>query len=51
MEQIKLKGNISTKIGFGEGLRIAGERNQNLIALGSDITSSVGLNIFKEAFP
>jgi len=51
MEQIKLKGNISTKIGFGEGLRIAGERNQNLIALGSDITSSVGMNIFKEAFP
>ena len=51
MEQIKHKGNISTKIGFGEGLKIAGKRNQNLIALGSDITASVGMDLFTKEFP
>ena len=51
MEQIKLKGNKSTKIGFGEGLKIAGQQNQNLIALGSDITASVGMDIFAKEFP
>jgi len=43
--------NISTKIGFGEGLKIAGQRNQNLIALGSDITASVGMDLFAKEFP
>jgi len=51
MEQLKHKGNISTKIGFGEGLKIAGKQNQNLIALGSDITASVGVDIFANEFP
>ncbi len=51
MEQINYKGNKSTKIGFGEGLKIAGKRNQNLIALGSDITSSVGMDLFTKEFP
>ena len=51
MEKVKLTGNISTKIGFGEGLKIAGQRNSNIIALGSDITTSVGMNVFTDAFP
>lgn len=51
MDKIKLAGNISTKIGFGEGLKITGERNPNLIALGSDITASVGMDIFADTFP
>ncbi len=51
MEEIKYKGLKATKTGFGEGLREAGKRNKNLIALGSDITASVGMNIFTEAFP
>lgn len=45
------RGNISTKIGFGKGLKAAGERNENLVVLGSDITNSVGVNIFSEEFP
>jgi len=45
------RGNISTKIGFGNGIREAANSNKNVIVLGSDITSSVGLNIFKESFP
>lgn len=45
------RGNISTKIGFGKGLKAAGERNDKLVVLGSDITTSVGVNIFAEEFP
>lgn len=45
------RGNISTKIGFGNGIKSAAERNPRVIGLGSDITSSVGMSIFAEAFP
>ncbi len=45
------RGNTSTKIGFGNGIKEAAESNINIIGLGSDITSSVGMNIFKNAFP
>lgn len=47
----KNRGDISTKIGFGNGIREAAISNKNVIGLGSDITSSVGMNIFKETFP
>jgi transketolase len=45
------KGEKSTKAGFGEGILALGTVNQNLIVLGSDITTSVGLNLFRDAFP
>jgi transketolase len=45
------RGNKATKVGFGEGLLEAGRRNKNVIALGADITASVGVNLFAEAFP
>jgi len=51
MKKIVLKGNISTKTGFGEGLKIAGQQNPNIIALGSDITASVGMDLFAKEFP
>jgi len=41
----------STKEGFGEGLLAAARRHPGIIGLGSDITSSVGMNYFAEAFP
>jgi transketolase len=44
-------GDTPTKIGFAEGLLIAGERNPEIIAIGADITSSVGVNLFAEKFP
>jgi len=43
--------NISSKIGFGKALKIAAKTNSKLIGLGSDITTSVGMNIFSDAFP
>lgn len=51
MKVFNNKGDKSTKIGFGEGLLSAGSRNKNLVALGADITSSVGMNIFSERYP
>lgn len=44
-------GNRPTKAGFGEGLLNAGEGNPSVVALGADITSSVGVNLFAERFP
>ena len=51
LQNNKPRGIISTKVGFGEGLKEAGQTNSNLIALGSDITTSVGMNLFADAFP
>jgi transketolase len=45
------KGNQSTKEGFGIGLKKAGQKHPNIIALGADITSSVGVNYFADTFP
>lgn len=40
-----------TRLGFGEGLKEIGEKNKNIVALGADITGSVNVNLFAEAFP
>ncbi|MEI6683887.1 MAG: transketolase C-terminal domain-containing protein [Bacteroidota bacterium] len=45
------RGDKPTKTGFGEGLLEAGLRNQAVICLGADITTSVGCNLFAEALP
>ncbi|MCK9219987.1 MAG: transketolase family protein [Bacteroidales bacterium] len=51
MNTFRNKGDKPTKIGFGEGLVEAGNRNQKVVVLGADITSSVGVNFFAETFP
>jgi len=45
------KGDKATRLGFGEGVAEAGGECPNLVVLGADITSSVGLNFFAERFP
>ncbi|MCR5645988.1 MAG: hypothetical protein K6F96_06335 [Bacteroidales bacterium] len=45
------KGNKATKLGFGEGVLAAAQKDPRVVGLGADITSSVGMNLFKEAFP
>ncbi len=37
--------------GFGRGLKVAGEANDNVVALCADLTESVQVHIFREAFP
>jgi transketolase len=43
--------NRPTRAGFGEGLLEAGHLNDNVYALGADITTSVGVDLFARAFP
>ncbi len=45
------KGSRPTKDGFGIGLKKAGETNSSVVALGADITGSVGADLFAKAFP
>lgn len=37
--------------GFGRGLRVAGEVDQNVVALCADLTDSTQMSIFRDAFP
>ena len=47
----KNKGNKPTKTGFGEGVLAAAQKDDRVVGLGADITNSVGMNLFAEAFP
>lgn len=37
--------------GFGRGLKVAGEANQNIVALCADLTDSTQMSLFKDTFP
>jgi transketolase len=45
------RDNIPTRVGFGKGLKKIAEHNSKVICLGADITGSVNMNYFAEAFP
>ena len=47
----KNKGNKATKIGFGEGVLAAAQKDNRVVGLGADITASVGMDLFRDAFP
>lgn len=49
--EYKNKGNKATKTGFGEGVLAAAQKDSRVVSLGADITNSVGMNLFAEAFP
>jgi transketolase len=51
METYKLLGNKPTRHGFGEGLVVLGEKYENVVVLGADITGSVMTSLFKKQFP
>jgi transketolase len=40
-----------TRAGFGRGLKNAGEKDKNVVALVADLTESTQMHIFKESFP
>ncbi|PLX18888.1 MAG: transketolase [Salinivirgaceae bacterium] len=45
------RDNIPTRVGFGKGVKEAASRNEKVIGLGADITGSVNMNFFADAFP
>ena len=51
MDMLINRGSKATKTGFGEGLLEAGKANDKIIAIGADITASVGVDQFASAFP
>ncbi len=51
MQNIEYKEKKDCRSGFGEGLLEAGKRNENVVALCADLTGSVKMNAFAEAFP
>lgn len=51
MSLIEMKGKKPTRNGFGEGLVILGQKNENVVVIGADVTGSVLTSMFKEKFP
>jgi transketolase len=51
MKKYELQGKKPTRHGFGEGLVELGEKYDNLIVLGGDITDSVKTSFFQKKFP
>lgn len=51
MNKIQLLGKKPTRHGFGQALVELGEKYDNLVVLGGDITGSVMTSMFKEKFP
>lgn len=59
MSKYHLNPNILTdnievepiRVGFGRGLKRAGEADKNIVALCADLTESVQMHLFREAFP
>jgi transketolase len=48
---IEMTGKKPTRQGFGEGLVELGEKYDNVVVLGADVTGSVLTSFFKEKFP
>ncbi|MBP7821239.1 transketolase family protein, partial [Candidatus Saccharibacteria bacterium] len=42
---------IPTRKGFGEGLRKAGELDENVVAATADLAESTQVHLFRDAFP
>lgn len=40
-----------TRLGFGRGLKAAGEANESVVALCADLTESTQMHFFRDAFP
>lgn len=51
MNNFKLLEKKPTRHGFGEALALLGEKYDNVVVLGGDITGSVMTSFFKEKFP
>ncbi|MEX0917985.1 MAG: transketolase C-terminal domain-containing protein [Candidatus Paceibacterota bacterium] len=42
---------VANRDGYGDGLKEAGEKDPNVVALSADLTSSTRTNVFADAFP
>ncbi len=49
--QLEVTGQKDTRSGFGDGLLEIGKSNPNVVALCADLTGSLKMNAFEDAFP
>ncbi|MGB7509763.1 MAG: transketolase family protein, partial [Pelodictyon phaeoclathratiforme] len=45
------RGNKATRTGFGEALLEIGREDSSVVALCADLTGSLNMNLFRDAFP
>lgn len=45
------KGDKPTRVGFGEGVLAGAQKNKDVVGIGADITKSVSMDLFADAFP
>lgn len=51
MKEIKVYAEKDTRSGFGDGLKIVGDKNPNVVALCADLTGSLKMDAFKNDHP
>lgn len=51
MKKFEQTGKAATRDGFGAGLLELGEKNENVVGLCADLTGSLKMNKFRDAFP
>jgi len=51
LKQYVSRGNKATRTGFGEALLEIGREDNSVVALCADLTGSLNMNLFREAFP
>lgn len=51
MKQFEILGKKDTRSGFGDGLLEVGKSNPNVVGLCADLTGSLKMNAFQDAFP
>jgi transketolase len=51
MKEYPVLGKKDTRSGFGDGLYELGQENEDVVALCADLTGSLKMNAFKDAFP
>ncbi len=51
MKKYEMLGKQDTRSGFGDGLLEAGQKNPQVVALCADLTGSLKMNAFQDAFP
>jgi transketolase len=51
LKQYVSRGNKATRTGFGEALLEIGREDSSVVALCADLTGSLNMNLFREAFP
>lgn len=51
MKEYPVLGKKDTRSGFGDGLYELGQKNEDVVAMCADLTGSLKMNAFKDAFP